>query len=53
MEDDVDVIFHNFKVNCFQKKHIEWLPQAEVGDIVIFRRVKVTINLLRHFKLLK
>jgi hypothetical protein len=40
MEDDVDIVTYNFTVNCFQKKHAEWLPQAEVGDIVLFRRVK-------------
>ncbi|OAX33517.1 hypothetical protein K503DRAFT_700285 [Rhizopogon vinicolor AM-OR11-026] len=42
MEDDVDVVNHEFIVNCFQKKHTEWLPHAEVGDIVLFRRVKAT-----------
>lgn len=40
MEDDVDIVTYNFMVNCFQKKHAEWLPQAEVGGIVLFRRVK-------------
>ncbi|KAG1827544.1 uncharacterized protein BJ212DRAFT_59345 [Suillus subaureus] len=42
MEDDVDVVIYNFKVNCFQKKRIEWLPQAEVGDIVLFRDLKIS-----------
>ncbi|KAG1848234.1 hypothetical protein F4604DRAFT_1935445 [Suillus subluteus] len=42
MEDDVDFLGYKLTVNCFQKKHIEWLPQAEVGDIVIFRRLKAT-----------
>ncbi|KAG2037353.1 hypothetical protein BDR03DRAFT_957486 [Suillus americanus] len=42
MEDDVDVVTYNFTVNCFQKKHKEWLPQAEVGDIVLFRRLKTS-----------
>ncbi|KAG2116402.1 hypothetical protein DEU56DRAFT_748325 [Suillus clintonianus] len=42
MEDDVDIVTYNFTVNCFQKAHIEWLPQAEVGDIVIFRRLKTS-----------
>ncbi|KAG0701777.1 hypothetical protein DFH29DRAFT_805870 [Suillus ampliporus] len=42
MEDDLDIVNHNFTINCFQKKHTEWLPQAEVGDIVIFRRLKAT-----------
>lgn len=53
MEDDVDVVNRSFLVNCFQKKHIEWLPQAEIGDIVLFRRLKVIIHSLCHFKLLK
>ncbi|KAG1827545.1 uncharacterized protein BJ212DRAFT_1256958 [Suillus subaureus] len=43
MEDDVDVVTYNFAVNCFQKKHTEWLPQAEVGDIVLFRRLKTSM----------
>jgi hypothetical protein len=51
MEDDVDIVTYNFTVNCFQKKHAEWLPQAEVGDIVLFRRVKVSIHSLHHFTL--
>ncbi|KAG1728642.1 uncharacterized protein EDB91DRAFT_852261 [Suillus paluster] len=42
MEDDVDVVNHRLIVNCFQKEYIEWLPQAEVGDIVIFRRLKTS-----------
>lgn len=42
MADDVDIVIHNFKVNCFQKKRIEWLPQAEVGDIVLFRDLKTS-----------
>ncbi|KAG1723165.1 hypothetical protein EDD22DRAFT_790179 [Suillus occidentalis] len=42
MEDDVDFLGYKLTVNCFQKKHVEWLPQAEVGDIVIFRRLKAT-----------
>ncbi|KAG1765740.1 hypothetical protein EV702DRAFT_1151457, partial [Suillus placidus] len=42
MEDDVNVVTYNFTVNCFQKKHMEWLPQAEVGDIVLFRRLKTS-----------
>ncbi|KAG0701774.1 hypothetical protein DFH29DRAFT_852292 [Suillus ampliporus] len=42
MEDDVNIVNYNFTVNCFQKKHAEWLPRAEVGDIVIFRRLKAT-----------
>ena len=41
MEDGIDVIRRSVTVNCFQKKYPEWLPQAEVGDIVIFRRLKV------------
>ncbi|KAG1765711.1 hypothetical protein EV702DRAFT_981310 [Suillus placidus] len=49
MEDDVNVVTYNFTVNCFQKKHMEWLPQAEVGDIVLFRRLKVLINPLYRF----
>jgi hypothetical protein len=40
MEEGIDI--HNFKVNCFQKKRVEWLPQAAVGDIVIFRNLKVS-----------
>ncbi|KAG2350098.1 hypothetical protein BDR05DRAFT_955959 [Suillus weaverae] len=42
MEDDINVVTYNFTVNCFQKKHTEWLPQAEVGDIVLFRRLKTS-----------
>ncbi|KAG1758882.1 hypothetical protein EDD22DRAFT_783331 [Suillus occidentalis] len=42
MEDDVDFLSYKLTVNCFQKKHVEWLPQAEVGDVVIFRRLKAT-----------
>jgi hypothetical protein len=53
MEDDVDIVLRSFTVNCFQKKHTEWLPQAEIGDIVIFRRLKVMMNSLFYFKLLK
>jgi hypothetical protein len=41
MEDGVDFLGHKLTVNCFQKKHIEWLPQAEVGDIIIFWSLKV------------
>ncbi|KAG1723680.1 hypothetical protein EDB19DRAFT_1915952 [Suillus lakei] len=37
-----DIVTYNFKVNCFQNKHKEWLPQAEVGDIVIFRDLKTS-----------
>ncbi|OAX41609.1 hypothetical protein K503DRAFT_863739 [Rhizopogon vinicolor AM-OR11-026] len=40
MEDDMDVVNHELIVNCFQKKHVERLPHAEVGDIVLFRMVK-------------
>jgi hypothetical protein len=36
------ILTYNLKVNCFQKKRIEWLPQAEFGDIVIFRDLKVS-----------
>ncbi|KAG2064706.1 hypothetical protein BDR04DRAFT_1034609 [Suillus decipiens] len=42
MEKDVDFVTYTFTVNCFQKKHAEWLPQAEVGDIVLFRSVKTS-----------
>ncbi|KAG2363432.1 hypothetical protein BDR07DRAFT_1404363 [Suillus spraguei] len=42
MEKDLDIVTHKFTVNCFQKKHAEWLPQAEVGDIVLFRRLKIS-----------
>ncbi|KAG2131294.1 uncharacterized protein EDB93DRAFT_1094395 [Suillus bovinus] len=42
MEDDIDVVTYSFTVNCFQKKHTAWLPQAEVGDIVLFRRLKAS-----------
>jgi hypothetical protein len=52
MEDDVDIVLRSFTVNCFQKKHTEWLPQAEIGDIVIFRRLKVVMSFLIYFKLL-
>ncbi|KIK44550.1 hypothetical protein CY34DRAFT_802531 [Suillus luteus UH-Slu-Lm8-n1] len=37
------VVTYNLKVNCFQKKRIEWLPQAEFGDIVIFRDLKTSV----------
>ncbi|KAG2350096.1 hypothetical protein BDR05DRAFT_1055617 [Suillus weaverae] len=36
------VVIYDFKVNCFQKTRTEWLPQAEVGDIVIFRDLKIS-----------
>lgn len=42
IEDGVDVVTYNFTINCFQKKHAEWLPQAEIGDIVLFRRLKTS-----------
>lgn len=43
MEDDTEFVSHNFRVNCFQKKHTAWLPQADVGDIVLFRRLKTSL----------
>ena len=30
-------------VNCFQKKYVEWLPQANEGDVVILRNLKVRL----------
>lgn len=45
------IVTYNLKVNCFQKKRIEWLPQAEFGDIVIFRDLKVSSNPSYHFVL--
>ncbi|KAG1893695.1 uncharacterized protein F5891DRAFT_962533, partial [Suillus fuscotomentosus] len=42
MEYGADCLAYKFTVNCFQKKHVAWLPQAEVGDIVIFWRLKAT-----------
>ncbi|KAG1743381.1 hypothetical protein EDB19DRAFT_1964058 [Suillus lakei] len=42
MEDDVHIMTYNFTVNCFQKKHTEWLPQTEFGDIVLLRRLKTS-----------
>ncbi|KAG2106682.1 uncharacterized protein F5147DRAFT_699529 [Suillus discolor] len=43
MEDDTEFVNYNFRVNCFQKKHTARLPQAEVGDIVLFRRLKTSL----------
>lgn len=31
----------DIKVNCFQKKYREWLPQAQKDDIIILRKLKV------------
>lgn len=37
----VDSSRQNIKVNCFQKKYLEWLPQVQKDDIVILRKLKV------------
>lgn len=37
----VDSPQQNIKVNCFQKKYLEWLPQVQRNDIVILRKLKV------------
>jgi hypothetical protein len=31
----------SIKVNCFQKKYLEWLPQVQKDDVVILRKLKV------------
>ena len=30
-----------FRINCFTKKHKEWLPSTVVGEVLLFRCVKV------------
>ncbi|KJA18611.1 hypothetical protein HYPSUDRAFT_89942 [Hypholoma sublateritium FD-334 SS-4] len=30
-----------FKVNCFTKRHKEWLPHPEEGDVLVLRNVKI------------
>jgi len=37
----VDSRQQSIRVNCFQKKYIEWLPQVQKDDIVILRKLKV------------
>lgn len=37
----VDSPRQSIKVNCFQKKYLEWLPQVQKDDIVILRKLKV------------
>ena len=32
-----------FKVNCYTKRHKEWLPHPEEGEILILRNVKVSV----------
>lgn len=32
------------KINCFCKRYPEWLPNANYGDVVILRHVKVNIH---------
>lgn len=31
------------KINCFTKHHVEWLPTAEAGDVLVLRSVKVLL----------
>ncbi|KAF8136492.1 hypothetical protein EV363DRAFT_1319733 [Boletus edulis] len=37
----VDSPRQSIRVNCFQKKYLEWLPQVQKDDIVILRKLKV------------
>ncbi|KAG9318610.1 hypothetical protein JVU11DRAFT_703 [Chiua virens] len=36
----IDLPRQSIKVNCFQKKYSEWLPQVQKDDIVILRKLK-------------
>ncbi|KAH0833790.1 hypothetical protein J3R83DRAFT_10937 [Lanmaoa asiatica] len=37
----VDSLRRSITVNCFQKKHMYWLPQVQKDDIIILRQVKI------------
>ena len=40
----VDSGLQSVTVNCFQKKYTEWLPQVQKGDVVILRKLKVSLH---------
>lgn len=42
-----DTLPTGMKINCFTKHHAEWLPNADYGDVVIIRRVKVLSSYLK------
>lgn len=35
-----------FRVNCFQNKYVEWLPQPKLDDVIILRKLKVSMFIL-------
>jgi len=32
-----------FKVNCFTKRYVAWLPHPEIGDVIVMRDVRVIV----------
>ena len=41
VSDDMMSTTEGFKVNCFTKKYAQWLPQPNLGEVLILRGVKV------------
>jgi hypothetical protein len=44
VSDDMMSRTEGFKINCFTKKYVQWLPQPKIGEVLILRNVKVCIS---------
>jgi hypothetical protein len=44
--DDMMSTAEGFKINCFTKRYAQWLPQPNIGEVLILRNVKVCFKLV-------